>query len=487
MHHAEDRLAEPRQSDQRAPGRHPADERFGAVDRIEHPNVFGIGAVVAEFLADDAVIGKGAADQGPHRALGGAVRLGHRVETSGDLALDRKRGAEEGQDRVARNGGELVDKSRKIDCRHAAPPVPIGRSTYAKTGMAGNLVVAGAACNEKPDEIRMTRQEQKLLSASAAVFVGTLIAFYMVSQFMRNSVGVIAPDLAAELSLSAADIGFLSSAFFFSFAAVQLPLGIALDRFGPRTVLLVCAVITVVGAIMFAVATSAAGLTVARVLMGIGCSSSLMAPLALYAKRFPPERFATLTGLPARAGHHRYAVRDCAARLCGRRHRLAGNFRGRRRAHAAGGTVGCDRGQGRGAAGKSGAVRRETFRENVAGLLAVMRTPSVGSLFLMHFTSYATFALLVGLWGAPYLTDVYGYDLKARGDLLLLPVIAQIVGSLLWGPMDRVLDSYKRPVLLGAGLTTVTLFSLAARRHAGFHPARWPGWWRSDFSAPTRR
>ncbi len=58
VHHAVDRLAAPRQRDQRAPGRHAADEGFGAVDRVEDPDIFGVGPVGAEFLADDAVLGK---------------------------------------------------------------------------------------------------------------------------------------------------------------------------------------------------------------------------------------------------------------------------------------------------------------------------------------------------------------------------------------------------------------------------------------------
>ena len=77
--------------------------------------------------------------------------------------------------------------------------------------------------------------------------VGALIAIYLVSQFLRNSIGVIAPTLAAELVLSPAEIGLLSSAFFLVFAAVQIPPGMALDRFGPRLCLMVGAAITVVG------------------------------------------------------------------------------------------------------------------------------------------------------------------------------------------------------------------------------------------------
>src|ERR1051325_10570544 len=75
----------------------------------------------------------------------------------------------------------------------------------------------------------------------AILLVGTLAAIYLVSQFLRNSVGVIAPDLAREIGLNAAEIGLLSSAFFFSFAAAQIPLGIALDRYGPKRCMLLCA------------------------------------------------------------------------------------------------------------------------------------------------------------------------------------------------------------------------------------------------------
>src|SRR5919198_457520 len=86
--------------------------------------------------------------------------------------------------------------------------------------------------------------------------VGALIAIYMISQFLRSSIGVIAPDLAAELALSAVEIGILSSSFFFAFALVQLPLGVAMDRFGPKACLLVCAAVTVLGAVLFATAAA---------------------------------------------------------------------------------------------------------------------------------------------------------------------------------------------------------------------------------------
>ena len=132
---------------------------------------------------------------------------------------------------------------------------------------------------------------------SIALLVGTLGASYGVSQFLRNSVGVIAPNLAEELRISATQIGVLSSTFFFSFAAAQLPLGVAIDRCGPKRCMLVCGLVVIAGVAMFATASTLLGLVTARFLMGVGTSCYLMAPLALYARTFAPDRFTPLAGL----------------------------------------------------------------------------------------------------------------------------------------------------------------------------------------------
>jgi hypothetical protein len=79
----------------------------------------------------------------------------------------------------------------------------------------------------------------------------------------------------------------------------------------------------------------------------------------------------------------------------------------------------------------------------------------------MQLSIYSSFILIVGLWGAPYLTHHYGYDLKARGEFLFVPAAAQIAGSFFWGPMDRVFGRHKLPVLLGAGVTAAMLSTLA--------------------------
>jgi MFS family permease len=298
-----------------------------------------------------------------------------------------------------------------------------------------------------------------MAAAAIVVLVGTLISIYIVSQFLRNSVGVIAPNLAAELGLSPAELGTLSSAFFFAFAAVQIPLGMALDRFGPRLCLLVCAGITVGGIVLFASATSPGGLILGRALQGLGASASLIASLAIYVRRFPPDRFATLAGLQVGIGTVGTLIATAPLAFS----TMAIGWRGSFLLVAA---ITCLIAvvlafvvKDDGTTASNG--RHETLAESLSGILTVIRTPSLGRVFLMNMVVYSSFALIVGLWGGPYLTHVYGYDLEARGSFLLIPVLAQIIGSLLWGPMDRLAGGYKLPVLLGGAATAATFGYLA--------------------------
>ena len=291
--------------------------------------------------------------------------------------------------------------------------------------------------------------------------VGTLAAIYLVSQFLRNSIGVIAPDLAAEIGLSAGEIGLLSSAFFFAFAAAQLPLGIAIDRYGPKRCMLMCAVVAVLGTLLFAMAITPAGLIIARVLMGLGSSCYLMAPLALYARRFPPERFTVLAGIQLAIGtvgtlfvtaplawataaigwRTTFLVVAGLMSACAVLIAVVIRENDNERSHPGSG---------------------ETLRDSLAGVLEVLRMRAFVPLFLMHAMSYSSYVLIVGLWGGPFLAHVYGYDLTTRGNLLMLPALSHIIGVVLWGHAERIFGAYKPLVLAGALASAGALLLLAA-------------------------
>ena len=298
------------------------------------------------------------------------------------------------------------------------------------------------------------------LSAIAIAVVATLGVLYVVSQFLRNSVGVIAPDLAAEVGLSPVEIGLLSSVYFFVFAAVQLPLGVALDRYGPKLCMLVSIGFTVLGCVMFAVAHEAGGLIAARALLGFGTASFLMAPVALYARWFPPERFSTFAGIQLGLGSLGaiFATAPLAYATASFGWRMT--FLGVGVCAMAIGVlvwliVTDD------PPGVKSALHKETLRESVAGIWQVIRTPSMLRVFMAQLSSYPSYVLVVGLWGGPYLTHVYGYDLKGRGDILFVAALMQVLGSFFWGPSDRLFGRYKVPVLIGVGTCFTSLVLLA--------------------------
>lgn len=117
------------------------------------------------------------------------------------------------------------------------------------------------------------------------VFLAFAFAYFL-SALLRAVTATLAPEFSRELNLGAGQLGLLAGAYFLGFAALQLPLGQALDRVGPRRVLLSLLTVAIVGCLAFAVATSLVQLLLARFVIGIGVSACLMAPLTLFRHRF---------------------------------------------------------------------------------------------------------------------------------------------------------------------------------------------------------
>ena len=128
------------------------------------------------------------------------------------------------------------------------------------------------------------------VSRRAAVVIFLAFAFaYFLSALLRGVTATLAPVFSSELGLRSADLGLLAGAYFLGFAALQLPLGRALDRHGPRRTLLVLLALAVLGCMAFAQAASLWGLIAARALIGAGVAACLMAPLTSYRHLFTPS------------------------------------------------------------------------------------------------------------------------------------------------------------------------------------------------------
>ena len=125
---------------------------------------------------------------------------------------------------------------------------------------------------------------------------------YAISYFYRNANAIIEVDLVRDLGLGPSDLGLLTSVYFISFAAFQLPLGVLLDRYGPRRTESILLLFAALGSILFAQAESLSGLIVGRLLIGLGVSACLMAAFKAYVLWFSSQSLAMINGLQMVAG-----------------------------------------------------------------------------------------------------------------------------------------------------------------------------------------
>jgi len=247
---------------------------------------------------------------------------------------------------------------------------------------------------------------------------------YFLSYLLRNANAVIAPELTAELGLAAADLGLLTSVYMLAFGAFQLPLGILLDRYGPRRVeaalLLVCAL----GVLLFGLGASLPQLTFARALIGLGLSACLMASFKSFALWFPIERQASLNAAIMAAGGLGALAASTPLSALLPMLGWRGIFIG-----LAALTVGV-------AAlifaspEKPAPAGRETLRQQLAGLGTIFKSRAFWRFAPQTTMIVGGFMALQGLWALPYLMTVQGISRAAAAFHLLLMAAAMLVGFL---------------------------------------------------------
>ena len=125
---------------------------------------------------------------------------------------------------------------------------------------------------------------------------------YYLSYFFRVVNAVLSPDLVAEFGLSADDLGLLTASYFITFAAAQLPLGLLLDRYGPRRIEASLLLFAALGALVFALGENRLQLIIGRGLIGFGVSACLMAAFKAFTQWFPPERLPLINGIIMASG-----------------------------------------------------------------------------------------------------------------------------------------------------------------------------------------
>jgi len=276
----------------------------------------------------------------------------------------------------------------------------------------------------------------------AVVFVPFAAGYYL-SYLFRNINAVIVPELVSELDLNATNLGFLTAAYFLGFTSFQVPLGILLDRFGPRRVQTALLLVAGTGAVVFGLGQDPVVLVVGRTLIGLGVSGCLMGSFKAIVQWFPPERWALTNGLLMAIGGvgamsattpvayfvHQTDWRTVFFGLGGLTWVVAISIftvvPRRRENAAAHGTAASPSGAAASAPAAAGSV--------LAGLGLIYRDRLFWRVAPLSVTSFAASMSMFSLWMGPWLRDVTQLDRAGVDGHLLLMAAALTTGFVLIG------------------------------------------------------
>lgn len=282
---------------------------------------------------------------------------------------------------------------------------------------------------------------------------------YVLSQFFRAFLAVLSPFLREDVGATPDALATASGYWFIAFALMQIPIGWALDSLGPRrTASSLLLVGGAGGAAIFAMAATPAHISIAMALIGIGCAPVLMASYYIFAREYPPARFAALAALMVGVGTIGNVFASFpvayAAEILGWRASLWGLA-----ALCAATAVGIwllvdDPAKPEGEA-------RGSFAE-------VIRIRALWVIFPLMAVSYAHIGSFRGLWVGPYLEDVFGADARSIGWATFAMGLAMIAGTFAYGPLDRLLGTRKWVIFAGTTMTFAATIFLAALPAQGF-------------------
>ncbi|HEY8611777.1 MAG TPA: MFS transporter [Roseomonas sp.] len=277
----------------------------------------------------------------------------------------------------------------------------------------------------------MTDDAREASLAFAAPLVALTLG-HVLSNLVRTLPAIAADVLGHDLGVTAQGLASLTGAYNLSFAFAQIPVGVALDRFGVRHTALGLLAIAGAGAVLAALVGGAAGFLLAQLVLGLGCSGMLMCPITYAAKRLSPARFGLWSGLVQALG-------NCGMLLSASPLALlveavdwrAGYWASAALALLTFGLVALlvrdDRVAG--PTRSLGADAREVLR--LAG------SRGLRGIVVLSFASFAAVIGVRGLWGGPWLMEAKGLPRVEAGNILLLATTALVIGPALWGIADR--------------------------------------------------
>ena len=251
---------------------------------------------------------------------------------------------------------------------------------------------------------------------------------YFLSYLYRVVNSIIASDLSTDLGLSATELGFLTSVYLIAFAAVQLPLGVLLDKYGPRRIESFLLLFTALGAAIFATATSFNMLVIGRALIGLGVSACLMAAFKSFVQWFPTDRLPLANGLHMTAGGlgvlcassptawllETLAWRDLFWILAVATLLIAVIIFFA-------------------VPDKPSPVAQVNLTSHIGGILHIFSDRYFWRIIPVTVSTQATALALIGLWTGPWFRDIARFDQDDVANSLMLIAVSMIVGYVVIG------------------------------------------------------
>ncbi|HYP82856.1 MFS transporter [Variovorax sp.] len=260
-----------------------------------------------------------------------------------------------------------------------------------------------------------------------------LCSAFALSQSFRTVAAILAPPLQAEFHLSAQQLGVFAGAFHFAFGALQFFMGMGIDVHGLRRTVLVAFPFAMAGALLSALAHSFPMLVLGQVLIGVGCAPAFLVCTVFIARHFPPERFASVSGLTMGVGSigmlltgtplawlvdaASWRAGFIALALCSLAAWLLMAWKVHEPALPAHGPA-------------------PSMWDALKSYGALFALPHTLGILLLASVTYAAFISLRGLWLGPLLVERHGFSLVQSGNIALIVSVVGMFGPPLFGRLD---------------------------------------------------
>lgn len=278
---------------------------------------------------------------------------------------------------------------------------------------------------------------------------------FMFVYFHRVSSAVVAPELIKDFHISATALGVLSAGYFYMYALMQVPAGLLSDSWGPRKTITLFTFVAGFGAILFALAPGFGMATFARILVGLGLSTTFVSSMKIFSSWFFAREYARVSGIFLGVGGVGWLIASTPLAVLSQ-------WYGWRPVFVAIGIISLflggltwlvviDTPERRQSGERIEPPQGDKGRRIGYDIKQVLREKYFWPLAIWSFINGGILFGFFGLWAGPYLIDVRGLSKADAGNILSMVALSMIVGSPLIGYVaDRLVPSRKLLLLLSS-------------------------------------